>query len=173
MSLEETLKERNPARALAGQMVAIVGGSGISFALGRELTQRGCVVILVSRGERKASHAAALELGCRAIQFEALYSTGHDVLIVCEEEEKDRGAIPLRDLAVHPGYFHSGMTLLHLTPAMHKSALVLAAEARGCAVVRPHRLWLDQVELQAQLLTGQEIPRKVLEDAAPWLLEEE
>jgi 3-dehydroquinate dehydratase/shikimate dehydrogenase len=170
-SLEETLKERNPGRSLSGQMVLIVGNNPMAYALGRELKQRGCAVILTSH-ERKASHAAAQELGCRAIQFEALYTTLHDVLVVCEEY-KEPGAVPRRELAVHPGYFHSGMTLLHLTSGMHKSALMLAAEARGSTVVKPHRLWLDQVELQAQRLTGQEIPRKVLEDAAPWLLEEE
>jgi hypothetical protein len=44
---------------------------------------------------------------------------------------------------------------------------------RGCAVVMPRDLWLDQTANQAKLLINKEVPRKVLEDAVPWLMDEE
>ena len=90
-ALEATLKERNRGQGLAAQMVLIVGTDEMALALGRELKQRGCGLILASH-DRNACQVAAQELGCRVIQFEALYTTMHDVLIVCEEA-KDRGAV--------------------------------------------------------------------------------
>jgi hypothetical protein len=49
----------------------------------------------------------------------------------------------------------------------------LRENLRGCTVVTPYRLWLEQVDLQAHSLTGKVIPRQVLENAVPWLLEED
>jgi 3-dehydroquinate dehydratase/shikimate dehydrogenase len=170
-ALESCLKARNPERPLAARMVLIVGTNDMARAIGRELKRRGCALIIASF-DREAAHAIARELQCRHVQFEALYTTMHDTLIVCEGE-KDREAAQGRKLAVHPGYLRAGMTVLHVTPGMHRSALVRAAEVRDCAVVTPYQLWLDQVALQAQRLTGKEVPRQVLADAAPWLLEEE
>ena len=65
------------------------------------------------------------------------------------------------------------MTVLHWTSGLHKSALLRAAEVRGCTVITPYRLWIDQVGWQAYRFTGKGIPRQILENAAPWLLEEE
>ena len=137
----------------------------------RELKQRGSVLIIASH-EREAAHQLAQELKCRYVQFEAMYSTIHDVLVVCDEEKqagKSRGG----ETGVHPGYLKPSMTVLDLTDSLHRSPLLREAELPGCAVVTPQQLWLEQVSLQAHLLTSKDVPRQILADAAPWLQDEE
>jgi 3-dehydroquinate dehydratase/shikimate dehydrogenase len=170
-ALEAALKARYPDKGLTGRMVLIVGANDTAKAIGRELKRRGCALIIASH-DRDAAHAIARELGCRHVQFEALYSILHEILIVCDSE-KDREAAQGRKVAVHPGYLRPGMTVLHVQPGLHKSSLIRAAEARDCGVVTPYQLWLDQVALQAERITRRAVPRHLLADAAPWLREDE
>jgi 3-dehydroquinate dehydratase/shikimate dehydrogenase len=170
-ALEATLKAADPGKGLNGRMVVIVGTDETAVALARELQQRGGALIIAGP-DRAVAQAIAKGLECRAIQFEALYSTMHDVLVVCDED-RERVAAHGRKLAVHPGYLRPGMTVMQLTPGLHKSTLLRAAEARGCAIVTPYQVWLEQVGRQARRLTGKEVARQLLADAAPWLLEEE
>jgi hypothetical protein len=95
------------------------------------------------------------------VQFEALYSTIHDVLIVCEGAD------------IHPGYLKSSMTVMDLTSPLQPSSILREAQTRGCVVVMPRQVWLEQVALQTHLLTGKEVSRQLLEDAAPGLREED
>jgi 3-dehydroquinate dehydratase/shikimate dehydrogenase len=156
---------------LAGRIVLIAGANDLARLVARELKQRGCVLIFASR-DRDAAHRLAHELKARFVQFEALYSTNHDVLIVCDEE-KQPSKSPGGETGIHPGYLKSSMTVLELTDSLRKSPLLREAESRGCAVVSPQNLWLEQVSLQAHLLTGKDLPRPILAAAASWLTEEE
>ena len=156
---------------LAGRIVLIAGVNDLARMTARELKQRGSVLIIASH-DREAAHHLAQELKCRFVQFEAMYSTLHDALIVCDEEKqsgKSRGG----EAGIHPGYLKPNMTVMDLTAALHKSPLLEEAELRGCAIVLPQQLWLEQVALQTRLLTSKDVPRQILADAAPWLREDE
>jgi 3-dehydroquinate dehydratase/shikimate dehydrogenase len=171
-ALEAAVRSRSPSDdPLRGRVVLIVGTGSLAQALARELKQRGCALVIVSH-DRNAAHQLAQELGCRYAQFEALYTTLHEVLIVCDEE-KPPGKAREGDAGIRPGYLKPGMTVLDLTAGPHKSPLMREAELRGCAVVAPAQCWLEQVALQARLLTGKDVPPQLLADAAPWLREEE
>jgi 3-dehydroquinate dehydratase/shikimate dehydrogenase len=148
---------------LRGRIVLIAGTDGLARGLGRELKEGGCALVIAGH-DRDAAHRLAQELGCRFVKFEGLYSTAHDVLIVCEG-----GQGP----GVHPGYLKPGMTVLDARAALGHSPLLVEAAQRGCSVVSPQQLWLEQAALQARLLTGKEVPREGLAGAAPWLFEEE
>ncbi|HYT87994.1 MAG TPA: type I 3-dehydroquinate dehydratase [Gemmataceae bacterium] len=160
------------AEPIKGRIVAIVGLNAVARGVAGELDKRGASVILASH-KKKAVQEMAQALGCRHILFEALYSTMHDVLIVCDEEKEEFKNRP--GLAgVHPGYLKPGITVLDLTAGMRKSTLVREAVVRGCNVVLPSDLLLDRVELQSRLFTGKQTPREVLAKALPrWLQEEE
>jgi 3-dehydroquinate dehydratase/shikimate dehydrogenase len=151
------------APALRGRIVLIAGTDAPAHDLGRELKEHGCALIIASH-DRNAALRLAQELECRHVQFEALYSTNHDVLVVC-----GRGS----DGDVHPSYLKPGMTVLDARGGLGIAPLVREAEERGCGVVAGWHLWLEQVAMQARLLTGKEVPRQVLADAAPWLRDEE
>jgi 3-dehydroquinate dehydratase/shikimate dehydrogenase len=158
-ALEAAMKARWGAEhPLAGRMVMLAGVNDLARTMGRELIQHGSVVIIAGR-ERDAARRLAQELKCRFVQFEAMYTTIHDVLIVCDEA------------TIHPGYLKSGMTVMDLTSPLQPSSLLRDAEERGCAAVKPQHVWLEQVALQTQLLTGKDVPRQLLDDAAPWLRE--
>jgi len=171
-ALEAAMRARSGStHPLAGRIVLIAGVNDLARRTARELKQRGSVLILASH-EREAAHHLAQELKCRFVQFEAMYTTLHDALIVCDEEKqsgKSRGG----ETGIHPGYLKPSMTVLDLTAPLHRSPLLREAELRGCAVVTPQQLWLEQVSLQAHLLTSKDVPRQILADAAPWLREEE
>jgi 3-dehydroquinate dehydratase/shikimate dehydrogenase len=168
-ALESTLSTRTPSdQPLKGRMVMVVGVSATARAMAQAIADRGGAVILASH-DRDGVKRLALILGCRYVQFEALYSTMHDVLVVCDEERDPKG----RASGVHPGYLKPGMTVFDLTAALSKSPLVREAEQRGCVVVGPRQVLLDQLALQARLLTGKEVPGEVLAAALPPSLEEE
>jgi 3-dehydroquinate dehydratase/shikimate dehydrogenase len=151
-ALESALRTRSAVEhPLAGRIVLIAGVNDLAKNVARELKQRGSVLILADH-DRDAAHHLAQEMKCRFVQFEALYTTIHDVLIVCAENK------------IHPGYFKANMTVLDLT-AMDESPLLAEAKGRGCAVVTPQQLWLEQVSLQAHLLTSKDVPRSLLAEA--------
>jgi 3-dehydroquinate dehydratase / shikimate dehydrogenase len=160
-ALETAMQARSAsANPLAGRMVLLAGVNDLTRMMARELAQRGSVLIIAGR-DRDAAHQLAQQLKCRFVQMEALYTTIHDVLIVCEEGE------------IHPGYLKSSMTVLDLTASLRKSLLLREAETRGCLVVAPPQVWLEQTVLQTLLLTSKDVPRRLLAEAASSLLEEQ
>src|SRR5262249_53781044 len=74
---------------LKGRVVAVVGITAQARALAAEMVQRGANVILVSY-QKQAGMEAAQAVGCRFVLFEALYSTIHDVVVVCDEEKDQK-----------------------------------------------------------------------------------
>ena len=75
---------------------------------------------------------------------------------------------------VHPGYLKPAITVLDLTAGLHKSQLLRDAETRGCPVVTPRDLLVEQLGQQARLFTGKQVEPEVLAAALPaWLTEEE
>jgi 3-dehydroquinate dehydratase/shikimate dehydrogenase len=168
-ALETAMKARMTSEhPLAGRIVLLVGVNDLARGMARELKQRGSVLIFASH-DRATAHRLAQEMNCRFVQFEALYTTLHDVLLVCDEEKESSKS---SETTIHPGYLKPSMTVLDLTSPLSKSPLLREAEARGCAAIAPHQLWLDQVALQAHLLTSKDVPRQILADAASWLSEE-
>lgn len=154
---------------LNGRILVLAGLKGLARPLAEEILRRGGSVIFASH-LKKAGQALAQQLGCRYIQFEALYSTMHDVLIVCDAEKEEAAG---RTTAVHAGYLKPGMAVIDLTTGGQPSPLIKQARDRGCLVLDPRALLLDQLETQARLITGKQLPREVLEKTLPELPDEE
>jgi 3-dehydroquinate dehydratase/shikimate dehydrogenase len=171
-ALGERLKAKSGADdPLANRLVAVVGLDATAAALARELTKLCGSVILVSH-DRKRAQELAQAIGCRQVAFEALYSTVHDVLIVCDHEAdavQSKSARP----GVHPGYLKPGMTVADLTAELRPNEFLREAQMRGCAVVAPLDVLLAHLELQARLFTSKPIPRDVLRSGLPARLTEE
>lgn len=154
---------------LNGRILVLAGLKGLARPFAEEIIRRGGSVILASH-LKKAGQLMAQQLGCRYIQFEALYSTMHDVLIVCDAEKEEAAG---RTTSVHAGYLKPGMIVLDLTSAGRPSPLIKQAQDRGCLVLDTRQMLLDQMELQAKLITGKQVPREVLEKSLPELPDEE
>lgn len=168
-ALESAARTKHPGDTpLKGRFVMIVGANDAALTMATELNKRGAALIIASH-DKAAAQRIASQAEARVIQFEALYTTMHDIVVVCDDEaEQTRGTSSL-----HTGYLRPGMTVLDLTAAVRSTKFVREAIARGCAVVTPQGLWLDQVAAQAKVLTGKDVPHKVLQDAVPWLTEDE
>jgi 3-dehydroquinate dehydratase/shikimate dehydrogenase len=159
-ALEASLQARGASEApLQGRIALVVGAGAVAQALARTLQARGAGVIIASHHRDKAKRLAQT-LGCRYVQFEALYSTMHDVLAVCDAEQ-DQGPRPGAG-GIHTGYLRSSIAVLDLTAGLRRSPLLQEAQARGCATVSPRQLFLDRLAVQARLLTGKDVPREVL-----------
>jgi 3-dehydroquinate dehydratase/shikimate dehydrogenase len=174
-ALEENLRARAAADLpLQGHMVLIVGTNPTARTMAYSVKQRGGVLIIASHN-RSAAMQLAQSLECRYVQFEALYTTMHEVLLVCDEE-KDQSktkARPGETGGVHAGYLRPGMTVLDLTAPTRKSTLLREAERRGCHVVAPRHILREQLALQVSLLTGNTLPAEVLEQSLNAVLEED
>jgi shikimate 5-dehydrogenase len=64
-------------------------------------------------------------------------------------------------MPLHPGYLKSGMTVVDLTADVRSSRFLQEAEARGCGIVSPGRLLIEQVREHVRKLGG-ETPAEVL-----------
>jgi 3-dehydroquinate dehydratase / shikimate dehydrogenase len=171
-ALEQTLAPKSSGAPLQGRMILIVGANAVARTIAHGIKQRGGVIIIASHERQKALQLAqALE--CRHIQFEALYTTMHDVLIVCDREKNHtrppRGSA---EAGIHPGYLRPGMAVMDLTAKVERSNLLNDAVTRGCTIVEPWFVLREQLIAQLQLITGKEVPRQVVQEKLNSLLEE-
>jgi 3-dehydroquinate dehydratase/shikimate dehydrogenase len=164
-ALTKLLQPRYGDEPLKERMMLVVGVNTLARAVATELQRRGASLILASR-LRKAGLQTAQALGCRFVQFEALYTTLHDVLVVCDEEKEDAAGRSLGP-GIHAGYLRPGMAVMDLTANFRKSDLLKEAQSRDALIVDPRDILLHQLELQARLLTGKPVPREVLAVAVP------
>jgi 3-dehydroquinate dehydratase / shikimate dehydrogenase len=143
------------------RMIAIVGLSGLARCLASDWIRKGASVILTSH-QKKAGTEAAQALGCRFVQFEALYSTMHDVLVVCDEEKAETAArTPTH--GIHASYLKAGMTVMDLSASFFDSELTQEAIGRGCQVVQARPLLVELLHVQCQKLTGKDVPREIID----------
>jgi 3-dehydroquinate dehydratase/shikimate dehydrogenase len=165
-ALETALKIRVQAdKPLQGRMAMIVGTNPTARAMAFAIQRRGGLPIIASH-DRDAAHQLAQVFGCRHVQFEAIYSTTHDVLVVCSDEKEQLPAKARSgEAGIHAGYLKPGMAVMDLTALPRKSALLREAEARGCTVAAPREILLDQVELLVRLIAGKDVPREQLTEA--------
>jgi 3-dehydroquinate dehydratase/shikimate dehydrogenase len=170
-ALENLLRVRYPGdMPLQGRMVAIVGVNALARTVAQGVKQRGGSPIIVSH-DKAGAQELAKKLECRFVLFEALYSTIHEVLVVCDQEKQHTATGGSN--AVHPGYLKAGMTVMDLTATLSPSPLLREARARRCAVVTPRKMLFDQLALQARLLTSKEVTRELVEQVLPGFLQED
>jgi shikimate 5-dehydrogenase len=151
-------------------MALLIGLNPLARSIAADMQHKGASVILASH-HRKAAQDAAKELGCRFIQHEAVYSTLHDILIHCDDEKTDR---PKAAADLHVGVIRDKSVIMDLTAQVHKTALLREAALRGCAIVPPLDLLAQHLQLQAKLLTGEDVSAKVFHAAFPdWAQDEE
>ena len=170
-ALTAVLQPKFGANPIKNRMIAVVGldhGTGAGGWL-KTYQTLGASIILTSH-DKKAGTDAAKALACRFILFEALYSTMHEVLIVCDEEKDQHPGRPGSGL--HAGYLKAGMTVLDMTALLRDSSLTQEAVVRGCLVVHALDLFLEQLRAQAGKLTSKEVPLSVLHEGLPRSLTE-
>jgi 3-dehydroquinate dehydratase/shikimate dehydrogenase len=166
-ALEAGLRAKSRSdRPLQGRMVMVLGANSTARAVARGIQKNGGLLTLASH-QREAVTQLAQELQCRHIQFEALYTTAHDVLVVCDDEGAGGKS---GKSGLHAGYLRPGMTVMDLTGAGGPTTLLREAELRGCNTIASKQVLFQQVAAQAQLLTGKDTPVEALA-ACDWPFE--
>ncbi|HLN33325.1 MAG TPA: type I 3-dehydroquinate dehydratase [Gemmataceae bacterium] len=173
-ALEAAMRGKSAAEEpLRGRVVMIVGVNATARMLAFEIKERGGMIVLASH-DRAAAQQLAQTLECRHVQFEALYSTMHDVLIVCDREvDQQRGKAQAGAAGLHAGYLRHGMTVMDLTASIRKSRLLRDAEVRGCNVVLPRVVLREQLAVQFRKITGQDPSFELLDERLNALLGDE
>ncbi len=173
-ALEAALRTKaDKENPLEGRIVMILGVNSLTRTIAFGIKRRGGVPIIASR-DPGAAQLAAQRFQCRHIQFEAIYSTMHDVLVVCsEEKDKLKDKARSGEATIHGGYLKPSMTVMDLSAMPRRSPLLEDARLRGCAVVSPRQVLLAQFEMQVRTVTGKEVPRQVLEEALAATIGEE
>jgi 3-dehydroquinate dehydratase/shikimate dehydrogenase len=164
-ALESVLAARRPGEApLRSCQVALVGVTPLTRSLSQRVKIAGGLPLIVSR-DKEAAQGLAHELECRYVLFEGLYTTLHDVLMVCDYEERLMGSSG--QSRIHPGYLKPGMAVMDLTAGERPTDLLIEARDRGCAVVRPRQLLFEQLAQQARKLTSKEVTAAMLQELLP------
>lgn len=157
--LRATLHDHIPSRRpLDGRTIMLVGAGPLARLIARAVQPHGAIPIFTSP-DADASKEAARFAGCRHVPYEALYSTLHDVLIVCEEPKVEK-ASKNRIAAggpVRPGYLRPGMAVADLTQLPRYTDLLNGAAERGCLIVEPHRILSREAGILLWELCGQEM----------------
>jgi shikimate 5-dehydrogenase len=150
----------------------VVGVNATARTVATDIKNRRGIVIIASH-QRDKAHVLAQALESRHVQFEALYTTMHEILIVCDEEREHGKSKPRSgESSIHAGYLHPGMTVMDLTAA-NQSPLLREAQARGCHVVSPRHVLREQLAAQLHQLTGSQVPAEVLDRPLLDMLEED
>ncbi len=161
------LKEKFQSESMyKDRLVMIVGVNRPAQILAGEVQRQGGSAILASH-QRKLGLEIAQKIGCRFVAFEALYSTMHDCLVVCDDEKDHKDARQGVASGVHVGYLKPGMVVMDLSANTRDSELIREAGMRGATTVKPKDLLLQLLQLQAKALVGKETPIAILENAIP------
>ncbi|HEX3147766.1 MAG TPA: type I 3-dehydroquinate dehydratase [Gemmataceae bacterium] len=167
-ALLDIKREREGGESLKGRVVALAGCGALTRMLAIPLKAAGASLMWASR-DRNAVHAASQAFGGRQVLWEAVYATSHDVLVIGRDGSKtDAGS----DLPLHPGYLKSGMIVVDLTAGMAPSKFLREAESRGCGIVSPGRILVEQVRDHVRRL-GADVSATVLtEKLSGWFAED-
>ncbi len=172
-ALESALAEKTPGdNPLQGKILMLVGVNSSTRAIGAAARERGARLIIASH-RKEAAHELAQALECRFVQWEALYSTMHDCVVVCaDEREHVKAKAGAADGGLHPGFLKPGMVVMDLTAA-RPTPFLAAAKQRGCRAVLPAEILPEQLARQASLVTGQPADiNRIRESLAPFFEEE-
>jgi 3-dehydroquinate dehydratase/shikimate dehydrogenase len=165
-ALEATLRERKPGdKPIDGRTVMLIGVNGLARAMANRVTKSGGIAIIASR-DKAAALQLAQEIGCRHVQLDGVYTTLHDVLIVCAEEQR-HATLKNKpgEVGIHAGYLKPSITVMDLTAPPRGSELLRGAAERGCPIVSPRRVLVEHVLRQVKLIAGKEAPEEIVQQA--------
>jgi 3-dehydroquinate dehydratase/shikimate dehydrogenase len=165
-AVEAVMKERGEEGSFRGRSVMMAGCGSLTRMTAIPFKAHSASLIWASHN-REAAKTMSQTFGGRQLLWDAIYATNHDVLVI--GRDGDEAASDKSEMPLHPGYLKSGMTIVDLTADVRPSKFLIEAEARGCGVVSPGRLLIEQVREHVRRLGG-EVPAEVLAPKlAGWL----
>ncbi|HEX6885070.1 MAG TPA: type I 3-dehydroquinate dehydratase [Planctomycetota bacterium] len=146
-------RTRAGAATLAGASVLVLGAGGAARAVAHAARTLDARVTVAARDEARARELGAV-LGCESIPWDGIAAWPHDVLV---------HATPVGSLAAGPGtlpipaeWLRPGTLVLDAVYRPIRTALLVAAHARGCTAVPGAEWFVRQAALQSRLFTRAE-----------------
>jgi len=163
-SLEKVLRQRDPAHdpPLKGRIAMLAGVGPLTRMIAPALKERGAALVFASKDRAEALRLSQA-FGGRQVAWEGVYATIHDVLVVSRDPDQNE-TLGEDDMPIHPGYLKPTMTVLDLTGWPRRSRFLKEAAARGCSIVQPADLMVEQVRHHVRNWTGQDVAAEVLHE---------
>ncbi len=149
------------AVAVEGRRAALIGAGGAARAIGYALTDAGAAVTIVNRSVSRG-RGLARELGAQFCPRERFDGSGCQILInttpVGMHPHEDAMPVDIRQLAPET-------VVMDIIYNPLKTALIRAAESRGCRTVSGLEMFVAQGAAQFELWTRQPAPEEIMRQA--------
>lgn len=144
-------------RPLDKRNIFIIGSGGAARGIGYGV-QRRKGLISISAPDDNEAKLFAQQLQARYVPFKNLYDTLCDVVILTDTPVEQSTAAQ-----INPSFLRPHMTVTDITAPPLETGLLKEARLRGCKVVNPRAIYIDQIGNVFKTITGQEYPAGLLE----------
>ena len=152
-ALEGSFSGSDGKRPLERQNVLIVGNGGIAQSMVYGVTQRKGMVSICGPKDKESQKIATAN-GCRMVPFAKLYETLVDVIVIADRNlECGQHAGN-----VNPSLFRSSHAVLDVSDPPREHPLFVEARERGCKIIEPQAVYVDQLNAQFKAITGKDLP---------------
>ena len=155
-AVQATLEAALPLLDGPARQGLVLGAGGAARAALRALLAMGLEALVAAR-RPEAARALAEELGCRAVDWEAIEETPHEILVHCtpvgmgcdDPDTSDPGATPIPSSWIRPGTL-----VLDAVYRPLRTPFMVQAAARGAFPIPGAEWFLRQALAQYQTFTG-------------------
>ena len=173
-ALDALLREKGNSEGISGRSVLLAGVGPLTKMMVPALRKAGASIMWASKNKEAVAGAAAT-FGGRQMLWEAVYNTSHDVLVIGRDGSRKVSDDPSEEeTTLHAGYLKPGMCVADLLCGLKPSKFLREAKARGCGIVSPGRLIIEQVRETVRRLGGGDISAETLQETLNnWIGDEE
>ena len=152
-ALEGSVSAGDGKRALERQNVLVLGNGGMAQSMVYGVTHRKGMVSICGPKDKESQKIATAN-GCRMVPFAQLYDTLADVIVIA-----DRNLVSGQNQGnVNPSLFRANHAVLDVSDPPREHPLFVEARERGCRVIEPQAVYVDQINAQFKAITGKELP---------------
>ncbi len=152
-ALESSMASGDGKRALERQNVLVLGNGGMAQSMVYGVTQRKGMVSICGPKDKESQKIATAN-SCRLVPFAQLYDTLADVIVIADrnlECGQNQGN-------VNPSLFRANHAVLDVSDPPREHPLFAEARERGCRVIEPQAVYVDQINAQFKAITGKDLP---------------
>ncbi len=150
--MERTISgESDDKRPLDKQNILVIGSGSLAKSMIYGISKRKGLVSVTSPNDKQAQ-AVATQFQVRCVPYANLYNTLADVVVIADPELKIGG----NKAEFNPSYLMPRMTVCDVTELPADGAFVKEARGRGCRIIEPQEIYLDQLATFLKSITGKE-----------------
>ena len=138
----------------------MIGSSGLTDSL-MPLLVEADAAISVAHPDDKIAKKMAAEFGAVHVSWSAMYDTVAEYLFLTDPAI-DIGQQGSRQL--NPSILREHMTVIDVSRFPGESPLLDEARARGCVVIEPTEIYIQQLSMQFRAITGKDLPVEAFRD---------